>query len=59
MNAVVVDTDVVSFLFKGHPSASLYKDDLTGRALVISFMTLAGSNGGQSKLTGGKQNATV
>jgi predicted nucleic acid-binding protein len=41
MNAVVVDTDVVSFLFKGHPSASLYKDDLTGRALVISFMTLA------------------
>jgi tRNA(fMet)-specific endonuclease VapC len=41
MNAVVVDTDVVSFLFKGHSSASLYAADLTGRVLVISFMTLA------------------
>ena len=41
MNAVVVDTDVVSFLFKGHSSASLYTADLTGRVLVISFMTLA------------------
>ena len=29
------------FLFKGHPNASLYNADLTGRALVISFMTLA------------------
>jgi predicted nucleic acid-binding protein len=41
MNAVVVETDIVSYLFKGHPVASLYKTDLTGRALVISFMTLA------------------
>jgi predicted nucleic acid-binding protein len=41
MNALVVDTDIVSFLFKGHPAASLYKADLTGQAHVISFMTLA------------------
>lgn len=41
MNVVVVDTDIVSFLFKGHPAASLYRSDLTGSALVISLMTLA------------------
>ena len=41
MNAVVVDTDIVSFLFKGHPAASPYKSDRTGNALVVSFMTLA------------------
>jgi predicted nucleic acid-binding protein len=40
MNALV-DTDVVSFLFKGHSSASLYLPDLEGRKLGISFMTLA------------------
>src|SRR4051812_42837911 len=41
MNAVVLDTEAVSFLFKGYPSASLYTADLTGRVLVTSFMTLA------------------
>ena len=41
VNAVVVDTDIVSYLFKGHSAASLYTDDLAGHALVISFMTLA------------------
>jgi predicted nucleic acid-binding protein len=41
MNALIVDTDIVSYLFKGHPAASLYSADLTGRALVISLMTLA------------------
>ena len=53
MNAVVVDTDIVSFLFKGHPAASLYKSDLTGKALIVSFMTLAEldrwSNAGTSR----------
>ena len=39
MRALIVDTDVVWFLFKGHPVAPLYQADLTGRALVISFMT--------------------
>jgi tRNA(fMet)-specific endonuclease VapC len=41
MNIALVDTDVVSFLFKGHSSAYLYLPDLKDRALVISFMTLA------------------
>jgi tRNA(fMet)-specific endonuclease VapC len=37
----VVDTDVVSLLFKNSIQASLYYPHLTGRLLVISFMTLA------------------
>jgi predicted nucleic acid-binding protein len=41
MSALIIDTDIMSFLFKGHPAASLYKADLTGHALVISFMTFA------------------
>jgi len=39
--AVVVDTDVVSFLFKSHPVAVQYLPDLNDRTPVISFMTLA------------------
>jgi predicted nucleic acid-binding protein len=41
MNSVVVDTDVVSFIFKNHPIAALYEPDLAGRTLLISFMTVA------------------
>ena len=41
MNDALVDTDVVSFLFKGHSSAYLYLPDLKDRKLGISFMTLA------------------
>jgi predicted nucleic acid-binding protein len=41
MSTVVVDTDVVSFLFKNHPFSSRYEADLAGQTLVISFMTLA------------------
>ena len=41
MNGVVVDTDVVSFLFKNHPLAARYDAELVGRTVVISFMTLA------------------
>jgi predicted nucleic acid-binding protein len=41
MPAVVVDTDVVSFVFKGSPLAELYQAELLGNTLVISFMTLA------------------
>jgi len=37
----VVDTDVVSFLFKDNPIGSRYDADLASRILVISFMTLA------------------
>ncbi len=40
-NAVVVDTDVVSYLFKSHPIAFQYLPDLKDRIPIISFMTLA------------------
>lgn len=38
---VVVDTDVISFLFKADTRADLYRPHLDGRLVVISFMTLA------------------
>ena len=41
MTEVIVDTDVVSFLFKGHPIGQLYGADLAGRAAGVSFMTVA------------------
>jgi predicted nucleic acid-binding protein len=37
----VVDTDVVSFLFKNHPLASAYQAILAGRPLAVSLITLA------------------
>jgi predicted nucleic acid-binding protein len=37
----VVDTDVVSFLFKSHSLASAYQAILAGRPLAISLITLA------------------
>jgi tRNA(fMet)-specific endonuclease VapC len=41
MTRAVVDTDVVSFIFKNHPIGALYEADLAGCTLLISFMTLA------------------
>jgi tRNA(fMet)-specific endonuclease VapC len=41
MNAAVVDTDVVSMLFKGDTRAFAFLPHITGRLLGISFMTLA------------------
>jgi predicted nucleic acid-binding protein len=38
---VVVDTDVVSFLFKAHPLAPAYQAILAGRSLAVSLITLA------------------
>lgn len=38
---VVVDTDVISFLFKGDSRAAAYASDLTGKLIIISFMTVA------------------
>jgi uncharacterized protein (DUF2237 family) len=40
-NTVVVDTDVVSYLFKSHSTAFQYLPDLTDRTPMISFRTLA------------------
>ncbi len=41
MAARVVDTNIVSFQFKGDSRAALYHPHLVGHSLVISFMTLA------------------
>ncbi|MGD0497053.1 MAG: PIN domain-containing protein [Bryobacteraceae bacterium] len=38
---VVVDTDVVSFLFKNHSRAPAYQAILAGRPLAVSLITLA------------------
>jgi predicted nucleic acid-binding protein len=41
MKAAIVDTDVVSMLFKGDTRSLAYRVHVTGRLLGISFMTLA------------------
>jgi tRNA(fMet)-specific endonuclease VapC len=41
MASVVVDTDVVSFLFKRDTRAEWYRPYLLGKLLVLSFMTVA------------------
>jgi tRNA(fMet)-specific endonuclease VapC len=41
MKAAIVDTDVVSMLFKGDTRACAFRVHITGRLLGISFMTLA------------------
>ena len=41
MTPVVVDTDVVSFLFKNDSRAQLYLPLLKDRELLVSFMTEA------------------
>jgi len=41
VNAAIVDTDVVSMLFKGDTRALAYRPHIAGRLLGISFMTLA------------------
>ncbi len=41
MTEIIVDTDVLSFLFKNHPIGQLYGADVAGRAGGISFMTVA------------------
>ena len=41
MNAVVVDTNVVSYLLKGDSRGRLYREHLAGKTLAVSFMTVA------------------
>jgi len=41
MSTIVVDTDVVSFIFKNHPIATEYLPDLIDEVPIISFMTVA------------------
>jgi predicted nucleic acid-binding protein len=41
MGALVIDTDVLSFVFKGDTRATAYQQHLVGQTLVISFMVVA------------------
>jgi predicted nucleic acid-binding protein len=41
MNAVVADTDVVSFVFKRDTREGLYRRHLDGKRVCIAFMTVA------------------
>src|SRR5437868_8022330 len=41
ITGIVVDTDAVSYLFKGDTRSDLYRPPITGKLLLISFMTLA------------------
>ena len=41
MSLLVVDTDVVSYVFRRHPSSEAYLEILEDQELVISFMTRA------------------
>ena len=38
---LVVDTDVVSYIFRGDTRAELFRSVLAGRVLIVSFMTVA------------------
>jgi predicted nucleic acid-binding protein len=41
MSLLVVDTDVVSYVFRAHPSSDAYLAILDGQELISSFMTRA------------------
>jgi hypothetical protein len=41
MTQIVVDTDLVSFLFKNHPIGRHYDPEVAGCVALISFMTVA------------------
>jgi tRNA(fMet)-specific endonuclease VapC len=38
---IVVDTDIISYVLKGHSRADAYASDLRNKQIVISFMTVA------------------
>ena len=44
MNAAVVDTDVVSMLFKGDSRGERFRSHLITRLLGISFMQITGQS---------------
>jgi len=41
MAGIVVDTNIVSYLFKGDSRALAYEEHLAGKERLVSFMTLA------------------
>jgi len=55
MSTVVLDTNVVSFLMKGHRLADGYRPHLEGRRLAISFMTVAELYEGACRAKWGRQ----
>ena len=57
MSRLVVDTDVVSFLFKNHPIAKHYDSAVLGHTLVLSFMTVANWIGGCFNASGARHGA--
>ena len=40
-NRILVDTDVVSYIFNGHPQALFFQPYLSNKSLAVSFMTVA------------------
>jgi len=54
MDALVLDTNIVSYLMKGHRLASPYRRHLEGRTLAISFMTVAELHEGAYRRNWGK-----
>jgi tRNA(fMet)-specific endonuclease VapC len=57
--ACVVDTDVVSYLYRNSPVAQLYRQHLVDKVLVISFMTLAEVRFGMLQARWGAQRVTA
>ena len=41
VNRIVVDTNVISYVFKKDSRAELYRKDLDNKQLIVSFMTVA------------------
>jgi hypothetical protein len=41
MEFVVIDTDVISYIFKGDTRGEMYRPHLDNRLGVLSFMTVA------------------
>lgn len=41
MSGVLLDTDVISFLFKNHPLAARYDAEVADRVVLVSFMSVA------------------
>ncbi len=41
MNTVLLDTNIVSYLFKGDTRAALYEPHLLNRELAVAMMTVA------------------
>lgn len=37
---VVIDTNIVSYIFNKHPIAEFYKEKIRGKSVIISFQTL-------------------